>query len=112
MCIRDRYLHCNKGFIEYCTICAYLHDIGKLFIPASILQKPGKLTDEEYELSLIHISTLVFLGNLSFTSILLPYFSTSKFSTFFFFIIYYKFLFYFYLIDVYKRQPLQLVLDI
>lgn len=42
------YLHCNKGFTEYCTICAYLHDIGKLFIPPAVLQKPGKLTDEEY----------------------------------------------------------------
>ena len=32
-------LHCTKSFTEYCTICAYLHDIGKLFIPAKILQK-------------------------------------------------------------------------
>ena len=24
-------LHLAKGFTEYCTICAYLHDIGKLF---------------------------------------------------------------------------------
>ena len=42
-------LHLSKGFTEYCTICAYLHDIGKLFIPSEILQKPAKLTDEEYE---------------------------------------------------------------
>ena len=48
------YLHCNRGFTEYCTICAYLHDIGKLFIPPSILQKPGKLTDEEYEVMKTH----------------------------------------------------------
>ncbi len=48
------YLHCNKGFVEYCTICAYLHDIGKLFIPPEILQKPGKLTDEEYEIMKTH----------------------------------------------------------
>lgn len=48
------YLHCNKGFTEYCTICAYLHDIGKLFIPPEILQKPGKLTDEEYEVIKTH----------------------------------------------------------
>ena len=41
-------LHCNKGFTVYCTICAYLHDIGKQFIPPEVLQKPGKLTDEEY----------------------------------------------------------------
>lgn len=48
------YLRCNKGFIEYCTICAYLHDIGKQFIPPEILQKPGKLTAEEYEVMKTH----------------------------------------------------------
>lgn len=53
-CRLCEYLHCNKGFTEYCTICAYLHDIGKLFIPASVLQKPGKLTDEEYEIMKTH----------------------------------------------------------
>lgn len=47
-------LHCSKGFTEYCTICAYLHDIGKQFIPPEILQKPGKLTDEEYEIMKTH----------------------------------------------------------
>ena len=47
-------LHCNRGFTEYCTICAYLHDIGKQFIPPSILQKPAKLTDEEYEVMKTH----------------------------------------------------------
>ena len=48
------YLHCNRGFTEYCTICAYLHDIGKMFIPPEILQKPAKLTDEEYEIMKTH----------------------------------------------------------
>jgi len=48
------YLHCSKGFTEYCTICAYIHDIGKLYIPTSILQKPGKLTDEEYDIIKTH----------------------------------------------------------
>lgn len=47
-------LHLNKGFTEYCTICAYLHDLGKQFIPPSVLQKPGKLTDEEYEIMKTH----------------------------------------------------------
>jgi len=42
-------LNLNKEFTVYCTICAYLHDIGKLFIPSNILQKPGTLTDEEYD---------------------------------------------------------------
>ena len=53
-CRLCEYLHCNKGFTEYCTICAYLHDIGKLFIPPAILQKPSKLTDEEYEIMKTH----------------------------------------------------------
>ena len=53
-CRLCEYLHCTKGFTEYCTICAYLHDIGKQFIPASILQKPSKLTDEEYEIMKTH----------------------------------------------------------
>lgn len=48
------YLHCSKGFTEYCTSCAYLHDIGKLFIPPEILQKPTKLTDEEFEVMKTH----------------------------------------------------------
>lgn len=48
------YLHLNKDFTIYCTTCAYLHDIGKMFIPPSILQKPAKLTDEEYEIMKTH----------------------------------------------------------
>lgn len=53
-CRLCEYLHCNKSFTEYCTICAYLHDIGKLKIPPEILQKPGKLTEEEYEIMKTH----------------------------------------------------------
>lgn len=47
-------LHLSKGFTEYCTISAYLHDIGKLFIPSSILQKPSSLTPEEYQIMQKH----------------------------------------------------------
>lgn len=47
-------LHLSRGFTEYCTICAYLHDVGKLFIPSSILQKPAQLTQEEYEIMKQH----------------------------------------------------------
>lgn len=53
-CRLCEYLHCNKSFTEYCTICAYLHDIGKQFIPPEILQKPGILTDEEFEVMKTH----------------------------------------------------------
>ena len=53
-CRLCEYLHYPKDFIIYCTICAYLHDIGKLFIPAKILQKTDRLTDEEYEIMKTH----------------------------------------------------------
>lgn len=31
-------------------IAGYLHDLGKLAVPAEILEKPGKLTDEEFNI--------------------------------------------------------------
>lgn len=54
VCRICEYLHCRKEFTTYSTICAYLHDIGKLKVPSSILQKPSKLTDEEYEIMKKH----------------------------------------------------------
>lgn len=56
VCRICKYLHCTKDFTEYCTICAYLHDIGKQFIPSSILQKQTALTSEEYEIMKNHTS--------------------------------------------------------
>ncbi len=54
VCRICEYSHFNKRFTVYCTICAYLHDIGKLFIPSAILNKPDKLTDEEFEIMKTH----------------------------------------------------------
>lgn len=53
-CRLCEYMHCSKNFTIYCTICAYLHDIGKLFIPFEVLQKPGALTPEEFEIMKKH----------------------------------------------------------
>lgn len=39
----------SYDFIEMLFLSAPLHDIGKVGVPDRILQKPGKLTDEEYE---------------------------------------------------------------
>ncbi|MEQ9206198.1 MAG: HD-GYP domain-containing protein [Phycisphaerales bacterium] len=40
--------------IALITQAAALHDIGKLDLPDHILQKPGKLTDEEFEIIKYH----------------------------------------------------------
>ena len=54
VCRICEYLHCNKVFTIHATICAYLHDIGKMFIPQNILNKPGKLTDNEFDIMKTH----------------------------------------------------------
>lgn len=47
-----------RGFDEKeCILmrfAGYVHDIGKLAVPAEIIEKPGKLTDEEYSLMKMH----------------------------------------------------------
>lgn len=44
----------SDEFIECLAMVAPLHDIGKVAIPDNILCKPGKLTDEEYEIMKSH----------------------------------------------------------
>lgn len=41
-------------FIKDLTMAAPMHDVGKIAIPDAILQKPGKLTEEEYEIMKTH----------------------------------------------------------
>ncbi len=39
----------DHAMVERVSRAAALHDIGKLAVPDAILQKPGKLTDDEFE---------------------------------------------------------------
>lgn len=45
---RHYYRILSKDYLTNVSNAAPLHDIGKIATPDSILQKPGKLTDEEY----------------------------------------------------------------
>ncbi|KDR94738.1 HD-GYP domain, c-di-GMP phosphodiesterase class II (or its inactivated variant) [Peptoclostridium litorale DSM 5388] len=40
----------TKNELYEITMGAMLHDIGKIFVPKEILNKPGKLTDEEFKI--------------------------------------------------------------
>ena len=44
----------DERFISLMTMMAPLHDIGKILVPDRILQKPGKLTPEEFEAMKLH----------------------------------------------------------
>ena len=43
-------MDCTSGEIESLRIAATLHDVGKIAIPDNILLKPGRLTDEEFDI--------------------------------------------------------------
>ena len=42
-------------YVEKLAVASMMHDIGKLMIPEEILDKPGKLTDEEYIIMKNHV---------------------------------------------------------
>lgn len=69
-----------RSFVDMIGFAAQLHDVGKIGIPDSILQKPGPLTDEEFDfmrrhcdmgnrvLSASHICDRILLGAGDFES--------------------------------------------
>lgn len=52
----DKY-NLNAADISLISTASALHDIGKINIPASILNKPGKLTKEEFDAMKTHTTT-------------------------------------------------------
>ena len=44
----------TDGYMRNMMVAAPLHDIGKIHIPDAVLNKPGKLTEEEFEIMKTH----------------------------------------------------------
>ena len=49
-----RELGCDEETVEKYYRIAQLHDVGKIGIPKSVLNKPGKLADDKYEIIQSH----------------------------------------------------------
>ncbi len=45
-----KWMHFNEEDTFTVTLCGLMHDIGKLTVPLNILNKPDKLTDEEFNI--------------------------------------------------------------
>ena len=68
----SRYFGLTDVEIDHMRIAGYFHDLGKLAIPNHILEKPGKLTKEEFEVIKQHtyftytvLSTIGGLGQIA-----------------------------------------------
>lgn len=55
LCRRGQYQDVlTKDYITNLVNAAPMHDIGKISVPDAVLQKPGKLTDEEFAVMKLH----------------------------------------------------------
>ena len=51
-----RYLGMSRELIQEAGVGGMLHDIGKMRVPVHILNKPGKLTDPEFDIMKSHVT--------------------------------------------------------
>lgn len=49
-----RHLHMSEEELQLLGLCGLLHDVGKMHIPTGILDKPGRLTEAEFEVMKQH----------------------------------------------------------
>lgn len=49
-----RYLGHSKAEVEKIGLCGLLHDVGKIKIPLSVLNKEGKFTKEDFDIMMLH----------------------------------------------------------
>lgn len=50
-----RYLGLERSVLKELTLGGLLHDVGKIMTPDAVLNKPGKLTDEEFGVMRLHV---------------------------------------------------------
>lgn len=50
-----RHLDFSREHLELLGLGALMHDIGKMKVPTEILNKPGRLTPQEYEIIKLHV---------------------------------------------------------
>jgi HD-GYP domain-containing protein (c-di-GMP phosphodiesterase class II) len=56
MTIFARFLKIDKEIVQQLSVGAFLHDVGKINVPDNILNKPGKLTDDEFTVMKGHVN--------------------------------------------------------
>jgi len=56
MTIFCKHLGIERAIMEELALGAFLHDIGKVFIPDEVLNKPGRFTGNEYEIMKMHVN--------------------------------------------------------
>ena len=49
------YFHFSQEELRKIKVAGFLHDVGKIFIPVEILEKPANLTDDEFFLMKSHV---------------------------------------------------------
>ena len=54
---KGKYGHISQEYWNNVALAAPMHDIGKIRIPDAILNKPGRLTDEEYAIMKTHAAS-------------------------------------------------------
>lgn len=54
--IIGKWMNFDEEQIKTLTLAGLMHDIGKLLVPEKILNKPGALTDNEYEIMKHHVN--------------------------------------------------------
>ena len=51
-----RFLKIERPIVQQLSVGAFLHDVGKIMVPEKILNKPGKLTDDEFTTMKTHVN--------------------------------------------------------